>query len=304
MEVSERVEVEGRAAEPTGEWFRVAFARSPAAMAIVGLGDDGPVVVEANNAFGRIVPSESLAGILAGPPAQVLAGGAQHVEGEHVVAARGGVARRLVVVATPLPAAGDRLVLVQLTDSRLPAPGGESGPVRNDPLTGLPTREVVIERLRQVGLDDGQLLGVLSIDLDNFSAVNEVFGTSAGDRLLVEIAERLQDALRPGDVAARAGSDEFLICCHHLGRSAEAARDNLTRIAQRIRGLLGQPIGDGRTVLQITASVGGALGQSGVDLPEVLLSAAAAAMAQARDLGGNAIDIAAPPSASSQPVDQ
>ena len=296
------MEVEGRAAEPTGEWFRVAFARSPAGMALIGLGDDGPVVLEANTAFGRIVPPESLLGILAGPPAQVLSGGAQHVEGEHVVAPRGGVARRLVVVATPLPAAGDRLVLVQLTDSRLPAPGGDAGPVRNDPLTGLPTREVVIERLRQVGLDDGQLLGVLSIDLDNFGVVNEVFGSSAGDRLLVEIAERLQDALRPGDVAARSGSDEFLLCCHHLGRSAETARDNLTRIAQRVRGLLGQPIGDGRTVMQITASVGGALGQSGVDLPEVLLATAATAMAQARDLGGNAIDIAAPPGTSSESI--
>lgn len=290
------MEVDARVAEPTGEWFRVAFARSPAGMAIVGLGEDGPVVIEANTTFGRVVPPEGVAAVLAGPPAQVLAGSAQHVEGEQVISTRGGPARRLVVVATPLPAAGDRLVLVQVTDSRLPPPGPEAGPVRNDPLTGLPTREVVLERLRHVGLDDGQLLGVLSIDLDSFSAVNDVFGSAAGDRLLVEISERLLDALRPGDMAARIGSDEFLLCCHHLGRSAEAARDNLTRIAQRIRGLLAQPIGDGRTVLQITASVGGALGHSGIDQPEELLATAAAAMLQVRELGGNAIDIAAPPS--------
>lgn len=290
------MEVEGRVIEPSGEWFRVTFARSPAGMAIVGLGDDGPVVIEANAAFGRIVPPEGAAGVLAGPPAQVLAGGAQHVEGEQVISQRGGPARRLVVVATPLPAAGDRLVLVQVIDSRLPPPGPEVGPARNDPLTGLPTREVALERLRHVGLDDGQMLGMLAIDLDNFSAVNEVFGSAAGDRLLIEISERLQDALRPGDMAARTGSDEFLLYCHHLGRSIEAARDNLTRIAQRVRGLLAQPVGDGRTVLQITASVGGALGQSGIDQPEALLATAAAAMLQVRELGGNAIDIAAPPS--------
>lgn len=87
----------------------------------------------------------------------------------------------------------------------------------HDSLTGLPNRHQLIEELDQLLMDSNELLSVLFVDLDGFKEVNDRHGHGAGDELLVRVAERLRDVLRPNDFLARLGGDEFVIVLGGLG---------------------------------------------------------------------------------------
>lgn len=85
----------------------------------------------------------------------------------------------------------------------------------HDPLTGLPNRTLLKERLEHAGSRGrrtGKVVAVLYVDIDRFKAVNDTFGHDVGDRLLVAVAERLKSVLRPHDTLARLAGDEFVIC--------------------------------------------------------------------------------------------
>ena len=106
----------------------------------------------------------------------------------------------------------------------------------HDPLTALPNRALALDRLEGAlarRRRDGRAVAVLLADLDQFKLVNDSLGHAAGDDLLVALAPRLHDAVRPSDTVARIGGDEFLVVCEQLDGAHEAIRV-AERVAQAI----------------------------------------------------------------------
>jgi diguanylate cyclase (GGDEF)-like protein/PAS domain S-box-containing protein len=127
----------------------------------------------------------------------------------------------------------------------------------HDPLTGLPTRtllrdrlEVFIERAKR----SQENLAVMMVDLDNFKRVNDSLGHQAGDTVLCEISRRLKACVRKSDTVARMGGDEFIVLLPDL-RSVTDAHE----ICQKLLASVAQPIRIGRHDIIVTASVGIAL---------------------------------------------
>ena len=141
----------------------------------------------------------------------------------------------------------------------------------HDKLTGLPNRALFLDRLSYVltrqrdrdGESAGKVVAVLFLDLDNFKYVNDSLGHEVGDRLLVEVARRLEGALRPSDTAARIGGDEFCILLAGVEEEAEAIR-----VARRIADVLEAPFALGGREAFVTASVGVALSGPNGTSPE------------------------------------
>ncbi|MEA2500556.1 MAG: hypothetical protein QOD01_667, partial [Actinomycetota bacterium] len=154
----------------------------------------------------------------------------------------------------------------------------------HDALTGLPNRTLFLERLDHAvrrGRRSGKMAAVLFADLDRFKLVNDLHGHSAGDELLVTVAERLTGVLRPGDTLARLSGDEFVILCEDLDEPAQ-----VDVIAARIGIAVGAPIVLSGIEMDITASVGIAFSGPGDELSEQLLQDADTAMYQAKRKGG------------------
>ena len=124
----------------------------------------------------------------------------------------------------------------------------------HDPLTGLPNRALALDRLEGAlarRRRDGRAVAVLLADLDQFKLVNDSMGHRAGDDLLVALAPRLHDAVRPADTVARLGGDEFLVVCEQLDGPHEAIR-----VAERVAQAINQPIVLAAGEHFITASIG------------------------------------------------
>ncbi len=154
-----------------------------------------------------------------------------------------------------------------------------------DPLTGLPNRALLDDRLSQAlaaARRTGSTLGVLFVDLDRFKVVNDLFGHHVGDQLLRQMADRLAAARRKSDTVARFGGDEFVVVCPDVGSSASAAR-----IAETLIGELGRPAIVEGVEHRLTASIGitltgpGAMNQNS----ETLLRNADTAMYRAKEAG-------------------
>ncbi|MEA2527544.1 MAG: hypothetical protein QOF73_4771 [Thermomicrobiales bacterium] len=124
----------------------------------------------------------------------------------------------------------------------------------HDPLTGLPNRALLMDRLGHAlarAARHPTAVAVLFLDLDGFKVVNDTLGHSAGDHLLVRTAQRLRDCLRDGDTVARVGGDEFVCVLEDVNDANEPAA-----VAARIIARLGEPIVlDGHEVV-VTPSVG------------------------------------------------
>ncbi len=124
----------------------------------------------------------------------------------------------------------------------------------HDPLTGLPNRSLLLDRLDQALAQlprRGAGLALLYIDLDGFKDVNDRCGHAGGDALLREVARRLQESVRPGDTVARFGGDEFTVLAADLPSTDEAMR-----LAARIVERLAQPYDADGEARAIGASVG------------------------------------------------
>ncbi|MGW6404260.1 putative bifunctional diguanylate cyclase/phosphodiesterase [Streptomyces sp. NPDC055134] len=162
----------------------------------------------------------------------------------------------------------------------------------HDALTGLPNRTLFFERLEKaLAAGDGMRFGLCYLDLDGFKTINDSLGHAAGDRLLVEVADRLQAcATAPGEMVARLGGDEFVALT--TGRDTEAEVDDL---AGRIMHALAAPIRiDGRE-LTVRGSIGIVEGPAaGERSPAEVLRSADITMYRAKSAGGNRYELADP----------
>ena len=155
----------------------------------------------------------------------------------------------------------------------------------HDPLTGLPNRARVEEELgRELARArrDRSTVGALFIDLDQFKLVNDSLGHAAGDRVLVEVAERIRAVTRDSDLLARLGGDEFMLLCPGISDAAAAAT------AGRILAAIDPTLVVDGAEFQIGASIGIALGPRDGDAADELLKHADAAMYQAKRAGRDA----------------
>jgi two-component system cell cycle response regulator len=164
-----------------------------------------------------------------------------------------------------------------------------------DHLTGLYNRRyamVHLQRMAETARAAARPFAVMVADVDRFKAVNDTFGHAAGDAVLAEIAARLRDNLRPGDMVARFGGEEFLIAMPDTGDVAAAtAGDRLRRIVSETDiPAPGRPGG-----LTATISIGVAVAQPGIDttLPD-LIDRADQALLAAKAEGRNLVSLARP----------
>jgi diguanylate cyclase (GGDEF)-like protein len=159
-----------------------------------------------------------------------------------------------------------------------------------DPLTGLPNRALLLDRIDQAlerSRRTGQPVALLFCDLDRFKHVNDAFGHHVGDEVLRAFAELIGSSLRAGDTLARLGGDEFVVCCEQVEGESEAVA-----LAQRILVRLQVPFRIGASELQVRTSIGVVLSE-GRDAPSAdeLLRDADAAMYEAKARGRGRIEV-------------
>jgi diguanylate cyclase (GGDEF)-like protein/PAS domain S-box-containing protein len=149
----------------------------------------------------------------------------------------------------------------------------------HDPLTGLPNRTLLRDRLEHALAQserDGGSTGVLFVDLDNFKQVNDVYGHATGDVVLVEFGRRLRTAVRPADTVARLGGDEFVVVCEEVDEETAMA------LGRRLQAAIQTPLTVGGIPHGLSASIGIALGSTN---PDVLLANADTAVYRAKAHG-------------------
>lgn len=153
----------------------------------------------------------------------------------------------------------------------------------HDPLTGLANRTLLHDRLQHaLARRERGATAALFVDLDNFKQVNDAHGHATGDTVLVEIARRLNTAVRPGDTIARLGGDEFVAVCE--GIDVEAA----LVVGRRLQDAIELPLRTDEHEHRLTASIGIALGDSD---PDALLADADAASYRAKAAGRGRIEV-------------
>jgi diguanylate cyclase (GGDEF)-like protein len=157
-----------------------------------------------------------------------------------------------------------------------------------DALTGLPNRgwlAQTLERFHARHVRRGpRPFAVIFVDLDGFKPVNDTAGHAAGDQVLIEVAERLQNALRPGDLLARLGGDEFAVILE------DADADGSTTVAGRVlEAVRSQPFVVGERSFKLSASVGVAGPQHTWENGDGALAAADTAMYHAKHAGGDRV---------------
>lgn len=157
-----------------------------------------------------------------------------------------------------------------------------------DSLTGLPNQRLLTERLEDAAerVERSDSRGaVLFIDLDNFRDLNDILGHKAGDRLLVQVADRMQLRVREDDTLARFGGDEFVLVVEGLDGDQASAESQVKHLAGDLRRLIKVPFNYDDHSFEPTASIGAALFQDASQYPGDLIKWAELAMYQAK-VGG------------------
>jgi diguanylate cyclase (GGDEF)-like protein/PAS domain S-box-containing protein len=129
----------------------------------------------------------------------------------------------------------------------------------HDPLTHLPNRRLLLDRLEQAmyaSKRQNSHVAVLYLDLDDFKALNDSAGHDAGDQLLIEVSQRLLQAVREVDSVARIGGDEFVVLLEALGEDLDQATTYATSVADKIRLSLGADYFLGFTRYRGSCSIG------------------------------------------------
>jgi len=170
---------------------------------------------------------------------------------------------------------------VPRTKARVAKTRRRAKPTPTDELTGLATRSGFLARLQRSVAPDWCIEGlfVLLLDIDRFRELNDRIGYGGGDQLLIEVGTRLKRRLRPTDVVARFGPDEFAV----LLAAVPSGRD-VARVAERLLGELEPPVDLEGRLVKPAASIGVAMGTAG-ERPEDVVRNAERALSRAKLLG-------------------
>ncbi|KAA0011319.1 EAL domain-containing protein [Billgrantia pellis] len=160
-----------------------------------------------------------------------------------------------------------------------------------DPLTGLPNRRLLLDRLEMVVRGtrrSERYAALLFIDLDDFKVINETQGLQRGDSLLRRVAHCLEETVRESDTLARLGADEFVLLIHDLGLDIEQAAHAAERVAEKLLGQIANAQTEEHMLpLPVTASIGITLFANGHANVDSAMRQADIALQQAKTSGGN-----------------
>jgi diguanylate cyclase (GGDEF)-like protein/PAS domain S-box-containing protein len=191
---------------------------------------------------------------------------------------------RFAHLFTPGVGAGFVATIEDITD-RLAFEAQLAHQANHDPLTELPNRTLLAKYVAERFRPGSGGLACLFLDLDNFKVVNDSLGHGAGDELLVEVATRLRATVRPGDLVARFGGDEFVVVCEQVDEEAAVA------LAERITAALARPMRLGGVDVRPHASVGVTVQTAEHEAAEELIRDCDIAMYQAKAGGKGRISV-------------
>lgn len=293
IDITERRQAEDR--------FKIAIEASPNAIVMV---DEQSLIVlinsQVNDMFGY--PPNALVGQPLDTliPMQARQAHAHHVAGyrQHVTERAMGEGRELYALhqdghtfrveirLIPITAESGHYVIASIVDltAQLESEQKIHQLINFDPLTGLPNRSLLNDRVHQsinMANREGGKFALLFIDLDHFKNINDTLGHRVGDKLLIEVGERLKSCLRDSDTASRVGGDEFVLVCYGV------QEDFTAQLASRLLTTISQPYLIDAHELIITPSIGVAIyPEDGKDF-DTLYQHADTAMYQTKQDGRN-----------------
>ena len=210
-----------------------------------------------------------------------------------------------ISVVTPMVAAGVvvrlRVLRGRRRERELQQLQAAHDEIRNlaffDPLTGLPNRRLLLDRLQQTlvaGVRTNRKRALLFVDLDDFKTLNDTLGHHIGDLLLQEVARRILASIRETDTVARLGGDEFVVLLQDLSEQPEDAAAQAKIVAEKVLSMIHQPYRlDGREC-RSSSSIGITVFGTSQDSTNEILQQADIAMYQAKAAGRNTLHFFAP----------
>ena len=257
--------------------------------------EEGEIGWETTEWFGRVHPSERVE--LEGTINAHLEGKTAHFEFEHRVLHKDGEYRWML--SRGLAVRDEEGRAVRMAGSQTDVTDRKKAEERllhgafHDSLTGLPNRALFTDRveraLARAERRPDYLFAVMFLDLDRFKVLNDSLGHMSGDRLLLGVAKRLSECLRPGDTVARLGGDEFTVLLDDLSGPAE-----VHEIATRIQKSLAAPFCFDGKEITTSASIGVTFSGQGRRKPEELLRDADTAMYRAKSSQGQWLSVFEP----------
>ncbi|MGA7986846.1 MAG: EAL domain-containing protein [Candidatus Dormiibacterota bacterium] len=256
--------------------------------------EPGGVLPELSSEYGRMLQPDGTPATAEQAPLGMALRGAPVLGMEMLLVSKSGRRRRMVADGEPLLDAdgallGALVVWRDITDQR-DAEERLAFSVLHDSLTGLPNRALFIDRVRSALVRApryGWSTAVLAINLDHFADVAIRLGEGSADRLLLQVAQRLEVTLRPYDIVARPvdtlarlGGDRFLLMCEDMADANAAAA-----VANRIEATLLEPITIGDDVVRLSAAIGITVTRDPGQDPETLILEAETAMRRSRMRG-------------------
>ena len=257
--------------------------------------DNAPAAISAYNSDGRLILSNRRHAEHAGA-ARVPEAAASAADGpfetEETVTGNDGSEHTYLTVRFPMPdvEGGSRAtgaISVDITQRKL-----AEQQIRNlafyDPLTGLPNRRMLMDRLRQAIATSerhGGFAAVFYIDLDHFKAINDDLGHDHGDLLLTEVSARLLACVRSEDTVARIGGDEFIVMTIGLAPSSNSAAAQAAAVGHKILAAVGRPCQLRAHERSVTPSIGVCLFRGKETPPEEVIKRADLAMYQSKAAG-------------------